>query len=459
VGVLSGVRVLKIDTVKIDPPYRIPATSLEEPLCAYALIGQDLGLSVSLGSEHGATDPVGLRVSEVGVEGATPLAEVFVTPGEAVRFDLKLAGADMVGRHDHVLAWDVLKGGGWSSLESLPIRIYRILDTPKVGQIQLDALDKATSYARGAGSAQAAAAALRSGIRGRDRIGYAPNAKAPSSVLDLYKRGVGNCSHISDLLVLLARTIGIPAEHVVIRGGFVSAGEYIAVMLELLEAAGQRAPSAPPESRGGSAQAGVDASNAGGIGVSLLDVAAGRPEYAPPVAPTAKPGMGNQSELSREQRWAFSVHVVVDMAGALHDAALDVKGFSGRAYLAGFRVTGIEATTADFGEMSLGRGQTWRIPRVQHKVAVTQTHVSTEGQLTAFDTDPNATITPPVQAEQPYVMPVDTLVTDSDDQTEFGRHRGDRLPHSAASFASRFTANLAYNDAIGKEFTVAFLRK
>ncbi|MCY0987747.1 DUF4157 domain-containing protein [Nannocystis sp. ILAH1] len=404
-----GPRIVAFDVRGPTPLVDAPADGLP---CALVPRSAPVTLAVTLAD---VGEPAVLRVSEQTVNGSLPLAETKVEAGGPGEVAVRLL-SPAVGQQDHVLGWDLVRAdGSVQSLQSTVLRAFHSLAPPAgLAAVEYRAAERATAYARGARSGTDAAAALRRGIRGRDRIDYNPNARRPASALDLYDRRVGNCVHFSDLLALLARTLGIPAKHVILRGGFVSGGQAVNVLFaQFMDGAGSIvAPEDPEQPRAYAGPLSVENNPV----VSLVDVPAGRPQYSP--GSTDRALLGGAAALSAADRWAFSFHCIVQMAGSQHDAALDVEGFRGRAYLEGLRVEFIEPARADFGDQPVGPDGGFMVRRKQHAVRVlSATWDAGGGQLPpervkTTDTD----LVVPPDSRQVFAAPVLTFVSVEDNR-------------------------------------------
>jgi hypothetical protein len=202
------------------------------------------------------------------------------------------------------------------------------------------AVSKATRYAEGIGNPAAIATALRSGIR-RD-LNYDPMNDINADPLTVLTDGVGICTDFGNLLTQLAQTVGLDAHPLMFFGGFQSLGRNIWVSLD-------------------------------GEWATLTRVRSPNPAFNPRNSP---------------EGWAFTYHVIAQVEGVLHDAALDRTGISGEAVHEGTVVQLVELTGTSLPAGRAGHAYTATISRMNHTVGISIRHYQsyvTKGDFAQVD--------------------------------------------------------------------------
>src|SRR5207253_10385227 len=170
---------------------------------------------------------VSVRVKEGGVVramqagiGAAPTVDVTALPLAG------LSGSTAVSAHDYTLEWEgSADGASWVPLVPTgPHTLYWVNATPTAAPLYNLAVSKATHYATGRADVPAA---IRSGPRRLDGLGYDPADSINPDPLTVYADGVGICSDYANLLTLLALSAGFTANTVLFWGGFESLGKYV----------------------------------------------------------------------------------------------------------------------------------------------------------------------------------------------------------------------------------------
>ncbi|WDN53373.1 transglutaminase domain-containing protein [Streptomyces clavuligerus] len=235
---------------------------------------------------------------------------------------LGLPGQGAVGNTLAFVEWRLVRGDGVHNVGSSSHHVYRLFDTPTCGQARAQAVREATVMAQGRADPQEVAVALRQGVRAR--VDYDPEDSINDDPLTVLDDGVGICTDLGNLHVLLAQTLGLFANAVMYWGGFMSNGRNIWVT--------------------------------DGDGQSLADVRATDNRYHP-----------NQGE----EGWDFSYHAIARIDGVLHDAALDREGIDARAVHQGLQVAFDKIVQGVLPDARVGEVYQGLIGREMETVAIT----------------------------------------------------------------------------------------
>ncbi|AXE26156.1 hypothetical protein C0216_24260 [Streptomyces globosus] len=240
-----------------------------------------------------------------------------------------------VGTAVHGVSWRLAREntpGPGQEVDTTHHEVHRLFGFPQT-QARADAVVAAMGMLAGETDAQAVATALRRSLRAR--VQYDPSDPINDDPLTVLTDGRGVCADYANLLVLLAQTVGLPANTVMVWGGFFANDQMVW---------------------------------AGGVGnmVNLTNVQALDTQWHPGQA---------------QQGWDFQYHAIARVAGALHDAALDREGFDGQAVHAGQRVAFHRFGPGDvLPDAAEGAPYTWLIPREEETVAVTSQDYGDQAQ-------------------------------------------------------------------------------
>ncbi|GAA1569887.1 eCIS core domain-containing protein [Streptomyces globosus] len=265
-----------------------------------------------------------------------------------------------VGTTVHGVSWRLVREnapGQGQEIDTTAHDVHRLYGTPQT-HARADAVVAAMSMLAGQTDAQAVATALRHSLR--MRVQYDPSDPINDDPLTVLTDGRGVCADYANLLVLLAQTVGLPANTVMVWGGFFANDQMVW---------------------------------AGGVGnmINLTNVQALDTQWHPGQA---------------QQGWDFQYHAIARVGGVLHDAALDRDGFDGQAVHAGRRVAFHRFGPGDvLPDGAEGTRYAWLIPREEETVAVTAQDYGDQAQAAfpahVLEIPPNTTGT--------YFAPVLTL--------------------------------------------------
>ncbi|CAL9423474.1 hypothetical protein SUDANB120_01896 [Streptomyces sp. enrichment culture] len=262
-----------------------------------------------------------------------------------------------VGTAVHGVSWRLAREntpGQGQEIGTTAHEVHRLYGTPQT-HARADAVVAAMSMLAGQTDAQAVATALRHSLR--MRVQYDPSDPINDDPLTILTDGRGVCADYANLLVLLARTVGLPANTVMFWGGFFANDQMVW---------------------------------AGDVGnmVNLTNVQALDTQWHPGQA---------------QQGWDFQYHAIARVGGVLHDAALDREGFDGQAVHAGRRVAFHRFGPGDvLPDAAQGSLYTYLIPREEETVAVTSQDYGDRAQA-AF---PAHVLEIPANAAGTYFAPV-----------------------------------------------------
>ncbi len=327
-----------------------------------------------------ATDPIPVPTTVRVLEGGEVRGETqsVIKTGTIVRvFDMPmtgLTGSDAVGQNEYSLEWQWSNNGTtWVPLGTSgkhPL-FWLYAAPPAQAPLYTAAVKRATRYAAGLTDAQAVANAVRAGPRIVDGMAYNPADPIDDDPLDVYTLRVGICTDYANLLMLLARSVGLAAHTVMFYGGFRSLGHDIWVAL------------GHPYR-----------------GINLIDVSSPHPGFNPPPGsfPDLSPG-----------GWPFNYHAIAQIEGVLQDAALDRGGPpTGQALHQGLQVYFVELAgtlpPATVGELYLER-----IPRRMHTVDMVFNHYNR--YITGADFIPVVPLYVAQNQPSPYYTPVTWLAS------------------------------------------------
>jgi hypothetical protein len=252
-----------------------------------------------------------------------------------------LTGSSGIRRSNYNLLWEGSADGSktWVPMVTTGSHlVYWINAAPLITPLYNFAVSKATGYCPGA-TGNAAAQAIRHGLRGVDGLGYNPGDPINTDPLSVYADGKGICTDFANLLTLLALSVGLTSNTVLFWGGFQYAGKNIWI-------------------------------TKGGTYLTLTRVKTPVTGYAPPGG------------------WDFNYHAISRIDGVLHDAALDRQGIDADAMHDGKVIrlvdTGGPVTLPD---AKVGTPYSQTIPRTGHSVAVTLRDYGPKITSSIFSTD------------------------------------------------------------------------
>jgi Domain of unknown function (DUF4157)/Putative Ig domain len=321
-----------------------------------------VGSALTAALPDAGVSSVSVRVKEGGVVRATQGGIVAAPTVDVTALPLTgLGGSTAVGAHDYTLQWEgSADGATWIPLVPTgPHTIYWVNATPTPAPLYNLAVSKATRYATGRADVPAA---IRSGPRRVDGLGYDPADSINTDPLTVYADGVGICTDYANLLTVLALSVGFAANPVLFWGGFESLGKYVWATF-------------------------------GGGYLNLVNVRPTDPAFNPPVLEPFSP-----------HGWAFNYHAISHIEGAYEDAALDRRNIDAEAFHAGKAVRFMEFGPTTLPAATKGTAYSQAIARRDQTVRVTVHDVP--HLLTNADFNPVVPLPIPPAAPSPFEAPV-----------------------------------------------------
>ncbi len=324
-----------------------------------------------------ATDPIPVPTTVRALEGGEVRGETqsVIKTGTIVRvFDMPmtgLTGSDAVGQNEYSLEWQWSNNGTtWVPLgTSGKHPLFWLYADPAQAPLYTAAVRRATRYAAGLADAQAVANALRAGPRVVDGMAYNPADPIDDDPLEVYLYREGICTDYANLLMLLARSVGLAAHTVMFYGGFRSLGYNIWAALS--------DPYGDPSY------------------INLINVSSPHPAFNPPSTPLSPHG------------WSFNYHAIAEIEGVLQDAALDRRGPPiGEALHQGLEVYFVELA-GTLPPATVGQYYQRRIPRQMHTVEMVFNPYYR--YITSADFTPVIPLFIPQNEPSPYFTPVTWL--------------------------------------------------
>ena len=324
-----------------------------------------------------ATDPIPVPTTVRVLEGGEVRGETqsVIKTGTIVRvFDMPmtgLTGSDAVGQNEYSLEWQWSNNGTtWVPLgTSGKHPLFWLYAAPAQAPLYTAAVRRATRYAAGLADAQAVADAVRAGPRIVDGMTYSPSDPIDVDPLDVYDNTVGICTDYANLLMLLARSVGLAAHTVMFYGGFRSLGYNI--------------------------WAGLDVPYGDPSLINLINVSSPHAGFNPPPSFLSPGG------------WSFNYHAIAQVEGVLQDAALDRRGPpTGSALHQGLQVYFVELA-GSLPPATVGQPYIERIPRRMHTVDMVFNHYGR--YIVSDDFRPVVPLYIPLNQPSPYFTPVTWL--------------------------------------------------